>query len=79
MDNINVNNKLNSMTKLLNNYKKHYLYAKTFGDFDIARTYFNKVQDLLAQEIYGEFGYETCCMVEKEEVLDKTLKLLHND
>ena len=79
MDNINVNNKLNSMTKLLNNYKKHYLYAKTFGDFDIARTYFNKIQDLLAQEIYGEFGYETCCMVEKEEVLDKTLKLLHND
>ena len=78
MDNINVNNKLNSMTKLLNNYKKHYLYAKTFGDFDIARTYFNKIQDLLAQEIYGEFGYETCCMVEKEEVLDKTLKLLHN-
>ena len=79
MDNINVNNKLNSMTKLLNNYKKHYLYAKTFGDFDIARTYFNKIQDLLAQEIYGEFGYETCCLVEKEEVLDKTLKLLHND
>ena len=79
MDNITVNNKLNSMTKLLNNYKKHYLYAKTFGDFDIARTYFNKVQDLLAQEIYGEFGYETCCLVEKEEVLDKTLKLLHND
>ena len=79
MDNINVNNKLNSMTKLLNNYKKHYLYAKTFGDFDIARTYFNKVQDLLAQEIYGEFGYDTCCLVEKEEVLDKTLKLLHND
>ena len=67
------------MTKLLNKYKKHYLYAKTFGDFDIARTYFNKIQDLLAQEIYGEFGYETCCMVEKEEVLDKTLKLLHND
>ena len=79
MDNITVNNKLNSMTKLLNNYKKHYLYAKTFGDFDIARTYFNKIQDLLAQEIYGEFGCETCCMVEKEEVLDKTLKLLHND
>ncbi len=79
MDNINVNNKLNSMTKLLNNYKKHYLYAKTFGDFDIARTYFNKVQDLLAQEMYGEFGYDTCCLVEKEEVLDKTLKLLHND
>ena len=79
MDNITVNNKLNSMTKLLNNYKKHYLYAKTFGDFDIARTYFNKVQDLLAQEIYGEFGYDTCCLVEKEEVLDKTLKLLHND
>ena len=79
MDNINVNNKLNSMTKLLNNYKKHYLYAKTFGDFDIARTYFNKVQDLLAQEMYGEFGYDTCCLVEKEEVLDTTLKLLHND
>jgi|TARA_R110002050_G_scaffold7032_1_gene28051 hypothetical protein len=79
MDNITVNNKLNSMTKLLNNYKKHYLYAKTFGDFDIARTYFNKVQDLLAQEMYGEFGYDTCCLVEKEEVLDKTLKLLHND
>jgi len=71
--------KLNNMTKLLTKYKQHYNYAKTFGDFDIARTYFNKIQDLLAQEIYGEFGYDTCCLVEKEEVLDKTLKLLHND
>ena len=64
------------MTKLLNKYKYHYNYAKQYGDTDIMVTYFNKIQDLLAQEIYSEFGYDTCKMVEKEEILDKTLKLL---
>ena len=74
MDNI-----YKDMQKLLQKYKYHYLYAKQYGDTDIQVYYFNKIQDLLAQEIYGEFGYDTCCLVEKEEVLDKTLKLLHND
>ena len=64
------------MQKLLNKYKYHYNYAKQYGDTDIMVTYFNKIQDLLAQEIYSEFGYDTCKMVEKEEILDKTLKLL---
>ena len=49
---------------------------KLYGDTDIQVVYFKKIQDLLAQEIYSEFGYDTCKMVEKEEILDKTLKLL---
>ena len=64
------------MQKLLQKYKIHYNYAKQYGDTDIQVVYFNKIQDLLAQEIYSEFGYDTCKMVEKEEILDKTLKLL---
>ena len=64
------------MQKLLNKYKFHYNYAKQYGDTDIQVIYFNKIKDLLAQEIYSEFGYDTCKMVEKEEILDKTLKLL---
>ena len=63
------------MTKL-NKLKYHYNYAKQYGDTDIMVTYWNKIQDLLAQEIYGEFGYETCSMVEKEEILTKTINLL---
>ena len=42
-------------------------------------TYWNKIQDYLAQEIYGEFGYDTCKMVEREEILTKTVELLKND
>ena len=64
------------MTKLLNKYKSHYHYATYYGDGDLQVIYFNKIKDLLAKEIYGEFGYDTCKMVEKEEILDKTLKLL---
>ena len=64
------------MQKLLQKYKFHYNYAKQYGDTDIQVIYFKKIQDLLAQEIYSEFGYDTCKMVEKEEILDKTLKLL---
>ena len=64
------------MNKLLNKYKMYYNYSKQYGDTDIQVYYFNKIQDLLAQEIYGEFGYETCSMVEKEEVLTKTINLL---
>ena len=63
----------------LNKYKLHYLHAKQYGDTDIQVIYFNKIQDLLAQEMYSEFGYDTCSMVEKEEILNSTLKLLKND
>ena len=66
------------MTKL-QQYKFHYNYAKQYGDTDIQVAYFKKIQDLLAQEIYSEFGFDTCKMVEREEILDKTLKLLKND
>ena len=64
------------MNKLLNKYKMYYNYSKQYGDTDIQVTYFNKIKDLLSQEIYGEFGYETCSMVEKEEILTKTINLL---
>ena len=72
MDNI-----YKDMQKLLNKYKYHYNYAKQYGDTDIQVVYFNKIQDLLAQEIYSEFGYDTCSMVEKEEILTKTINLLN--
>jgi len=65
------------MQKLLQKYKYHYLYAKQYGDTDIQVYYFNKIQDLLAQEMYSEFGYDTCKMVEKEEILTKTINLLN--
>ena len=55
------------MTKLLNKYKMYYNYSKQYGDTDIQVIYFNKIKDLLSQEIYGEFGYETCSMVENEK------------
>jgi len=64
------------MNKLLNKYKMYYNYSKQYGDTDIQVYYFNKIKDLVAQEVYSEFGYETCSMVEKEEVLDITLQLL---
>tara|TARA_R110002012_G_scaffold40991_2_gene112566 strand:+ start:527 stop:724 length:198 start_codon:yes stop_codon:yes gene_type:complete len=65
------------MQKLLKKYKIHYLYAKQYGDTDIQVAYFKKIQDLLAQEIYSEFGFDTCKMVEKEEILTKTINLLN--
>ena len=48
------------MNKTLQKYKFHYNYAKQYGDTDIQVTYFKKIQDLLAQEIYSEFGFDTC-------------------
>ena len=72
MDNI-----YKDMQKTLQKYKYHYLYAKQYGDTDIQVIYFNKIQDLLAQEIYSEFGYDTCSMVEKEEILTKTINFLN--
>jgi len=65
------------MQKLLKKYKIHYLYAKQYGDTDIQVAYFKKIQDLLAQEIYSEFGFDTCKMVEREEILTKTINLLN--
>ena len=67
------------MQTKLKKYKLHYLHGKLYGDTDIQVLYFNKIQDLLAQEVYSEFGYDTCSMVEKEEILNNTLKLLKND
>ena len=63
---------------VLNTLKFHYNYAKQYGDTDIQITYWNKIQDYIAQEVYGEFGYDTCSMVEREEILEKTIKLLNN-
>ncbi len=65
------------MTKLLDKCKYHYNYAKQYGDTDLQVIYFKKIQDLLAQELYSEFGYDTCSMVEKEEILTKTINLLN--
>ena len=63
---------------VLNTLKFHYNYAKQYGDTDIQITYWNKIQDYIAQEVYGEFGYDTCSTVEREEILEKTIKLLNN-
>ena len=64
---------------VLNTLKYHYNYAKQYGDTDIQITYWNKIQDYIAQEVYGEFGYDTCSMVEREEILEKTIKLLNDE
>ena len=66
------------MTKLLNKYKYHYNYAKHYGDTDIQVIYFAKITDLFAQEIYNEFGFDTCHEDEKVDILNKTFKLLQN-
>ena len=67
------------MTKLLNKYKYHYNYAKQYGDTDIQVIYFNKIKDLLAQEIFSKFGYDTCRDSEKDFILTKTFKLLNDE
>tara|TARA_R100001086_G_scaffold161277_2_gene86863 strand:+ start:199 stop:417 length:219 start_codon:yes stop_codon:yes gene_type:complete len=72
MDNITDMNKLKQ-------YKVHHDYAKQYGDTDIQVYYFNQIKDLLAQEIYSEFGYDTCHNEEKKDILNKTIKLLQND
>ena len=66
------------MTKL-QQYKFHYNYAKQYGDTDIQVYYFNQIKDLLAQEIYSEFGYDTCHNEERKDILTKTINLLQND
>ena len=53
------------MTKL-NKLKYHFNYAKQVGDKDIQLTYLNKIKDYFAEEIYGEFGYDTCHKSEQE-------------
>ena len=73
MDNIT------DMNKTLQIYKLHHNYAKQYGDTDIQVYYFNQIKDLLAQEIYSEFGYDTCHNEEKKDILNKTIKLLQND
>ena len=64
------------MTKL-QQYKFHYNYAKQYSDTDIQVYYFNQIKDLLAQEIYSEFGYDTCHNEEKKDILTKTINLLN--
>ena len=66
------------MTKLLQQYKYHYNYAKQYGDTDIQVAYFAKITDLFAQELYSEFGFDTCHEDEKVDILNKTFKLLQN-
>ena len=66
------------MTRL-NTLKYHYNYAKQYGDTDIQVTYFTKITDYFAQELYSEFGFDTCHEDEKVNILDKTFKLLQND
>ena len=72
MDNITDMNKLKQ-------YKFHHNYAKQYGDTDIQVYYFNQIKDLLAQEIYSEFGYDTCHNEERKDILTKTINLLQND
>ena len=66
------------MTKL-NNLKYHHNYAKQYGDTDIQVSYLNKITDYFAQELYSEFGFDTCHEDEKVNILDETFKLLQND
>ena len=66
------------MTKL-NNLKYHHNYAKRYGDTDIQVFYLNKITDYFAQELYSEFGYDTCSNDEKFIVMSETIKLLQND
>ena len=70
MDNITDMNKLKQ-------YKFHHNYAKQYGDTDIQVYYFNQIKDLLAQEIYSEFGYDTCHNEERKDILTKTINLLN--
>ena len=65
------------MQKLLQQYKYHYNYAKQYGDTDIQAIYFNKIKDLFAQELYSEFGFDTCQSEEQTIILNKTLTLLN--
>jgi len=65
------------MKKYLDKCKYHYNYAKQYGDTDLQVIYFNKIKDLLAQELYSEFGYDTCHAQEKEIILTKTIELLN--
>ena len=64
------------MNKTLQKYKFHYNYAKQYGDTDIQVYYNNKIEDLLAQEIFSEFGYDTCSPSEKRWVSVKAQELL---
>ena len=64
------------MKKYLDKCKFHYNYAKQYGDTDIQVYYFNQIKDLLAQEIYSEFGYDTCSPSEKRWVSVKAQELL---
>ena len=66
------------MNKTLQKYKIHYYYAKQYGDIDIMLFYYNKIEDLLAQEIFSEFGYDTCSPSEKRWVSVKAQELLLN-
>ena len=64
------------MKKYLDKCKYHYNYAKQYGDTDLQVIYFNKIKDLLAQELYSEFGFDTCHKEEQTIILNKTLTLL---
>ena len=65
------------MTKLLNKYKMYYNYSKQYGDKYIQVYYFNKIKDLFAQELYSEFGFDTCHSEEQTIILNKTLTILN--
>ena len=65
------------MKKYLDKCKFHYNYAKQYGDTDLQVIYFNKIKDLLAQELYSEFGFDTCHKEEQTIILNKTLTLLN--
>jgi hypothetical protein len=64
---------------VLNKLKFHYKYARAYGDTDIQSAYFNKIKDYFAQEIYGEFGYDTCHDSEKDFILTNVFKLLNDE
>jgi len=60
---------------MLNKLKYHYNYAKQVGDYDIALTYLNKIKDYLAENLFSEFGYDTCHKSEQVIIDNKVIKL----
>jgi hypothetical protein len=72
-------NLINKQMQKLHKLKFHYKYARAYGDTDIQTTYFNKIKYYFAEEIFGEFGYDTCHDSEKDFILTNVFKLLNDE
>jgi hypothetical protein len=72
-------NLINKQMQKLHKLKFHYKYARAYGDTDIQTVYFNKIKDYFAEEIFGEFGYDTCHDSEKDFILTNVFKLLNDE